>query len=78
MKEETNLNEKPIRLLGYCSHHNPIFGDVLLLGIEMEAGVAAAEAKLFILNDLPPLALSCHKKIIEMLNQAKGSQGLWY
>ena len=33
---------------------------------EMEAGDDAAEAKLFILNELPPLAFSCHEKIIKM------------
>ena len=74
LKEETNLNGKPIRLLGHCSHHNTIFGDVLLLGIEMkienwsemEAGDDAAEAQLFNLNDLPPLAFLCHEKIVEM------------
>ena len=74
LKEETNLNGKPIRLLGHCSHHNTIFGDVLLLGIElkienwseMEEGDDAAEAQLFNLNDLPPLAFSCHEKIVEM------------
>ena len=74
LKEETNLNGKPIRLLGHCSHHNTIFGDVLLLGIEMkienwsemEAGDDAAEARLFNLKVLPPLAFSCHEKIVEM------------
>ena len=73
LKEETNLNGKPISLLGHCSHHNTIFGDVLLLGIEMkienwsemEAGDDASEAELFELNHLPHLAFSCHQKIVE-------------
>jgi 8-oxo-dGTP diphosphatase len=76
LKEETNLKGKPFRLLGHCSHHNTIFGDVLLLGIqmkienwsEMKAGDDAAEAKLFNLKDLPPLAFSCHEKIVEIFN----------
>lgn len=74
LKEETNLSGKPFQFLGYCSHHNTIFGDVLLLGIEMkienwsemEAGDDAAEARLFNLKDLPPLAFLCHEKIVEM------------
>ena len=74
LKEETNLNGKPIRLLGHCSHHNTIFGDVLLLGIEMKienwselkAGDDAAVAQLFELNNLPSLAFSCHEQIVEM------------
>ena len=74
LKEETNLEGTPTRLLGHCSHPNSIFGDVLLLGIEMKvlswsemkAGDDAAEAKLFSLSDLPPLAFSCHQKIVEM------------
>ena len=73
LKEETNLKGKPIRLLGHCSHHNTIFGDILLLGLEMkvdnwnelEAGDDASEAKLFDLNNLPTLAFSCHEQIVE-------------
>jgi len=74
LKEETNLDGKPIRLVGHCSHHNTIFGDVLLLGIEMKivnwskmkAGDDAAEAQLFNLLDLPSLAFICHDKIVEL------------
>ena len=74
LNEETNLSGKPFQYLGFCSHYNTIFGDVLLLGIQMkienwsgmEAGDDAAEARLFNLNDLPPLAFSCHEKIVEM------------
>jgi len=76
LKEETNLEGIPMRLLGYCSHHNTVFGDVLLLGIEikiynwsdMKAGDDAADTKLFELNNLPPLAFTCHQKIVEMFN----------
>jgi len=78
LKEETNLHGKPIRLLGHCSHHNTIFGDVLLLGIEMKivnwnemkAGDDASEAELFELNHLPHLAFSCHEKIVEMFKSS--------
>lgn len=78
LKEETNLAGKPIRLLGHCSHPNSLFGDVLLLGIEMrvlnwsnmQAGDDAAEAKLFSLDNLPVLAFSCHEKIVEMFRES--------
>ena len=74
LKEETNLDGKPIRLLGHCSNHNTIFGDVLLLGMEMEiknwsemeAGDDASEAVLFELDNLPEIVFSCHEKIIKM------------
>jgi ADP-ribose pyrophosphatase YjhB (NUDIX family) len=74
LKEETNLKGKPMRLLGHCSQHNTVFGDVLLLGIEMKinywskmkAGDDAAEVILIDLENLPPLAFRCHQKIVEM------------
>ena len=74
-QEETNLKGKPIGLLGHCSHHNTIFGEVLLVGIEMKiekwselaAGDDASEAQLFKLNKLPLLTFSCHKQIVERL-----------
>ena len=36
LKEETNLNGKFIKLLGSCSHFNSVFGDILLLGIQIK------------------------------------------
>ena len=36
LKEETNLNGEVIKLLGHCSHFNSIFGDILLIGMEMK------------------------------------------
>ena len=78
LKEETNLKGNPIRLLGHCSHHNTIFGDVLLLGIEMKisnwnemrAGDDAADATLFDINNLPTLAFSCHEKIVNFFKSS--------
>jgi len=72
--EETNLKGKNPKILGTCSHHNTIFGDILLIGMEvqidnwnnMRAGDDAEEAHLFSLEDLPEIAFVCHKKIIEM------------
>tara|TARA_Y100001960_G_scaffold4471_1_gene4805 strand:- start:555 stop:1061 length:507 start_codon:yes stop_codon:yes gene_type:complete len=74
LKEETNLNGKFVKLLGHCSHFNSIFGDILLLGIEMKinnwnnlkAGDDALNAELFDINKYPKLAFACHQKILDM------------
>tara|TARA_B100000029_G_scaffold487968_1_gene544001 strand:+ start:348 stop:845 length:498 start_codon:yes stop_codon:yes gene_type:complete len=74
LKEETNLNGKVVKLLGNCSHFNSLFGDILLLGIEikidnwdgLKAGDDALEAKLFDIDNCPSLAFECHKKIFKM------------
>ena len=74
LKEETNLNGKVVKLLGDCSHFNSIFGDILLLGLEikinnwegLKAGDDALEAKLFDINNCPELVFECHKKIFSM------------
>ena len=73
LKEETNLNGEVIKLLGTCSHFNSIFGDILLLGAEMQinnweqmkAGDDAAELQFFNINDLPHVAFYCHSKFID-------------
>tara|TARA_B110000438_G_scaffold303473_1_gene365112 strand:+ start:186 stop:680 length:495 start_codon:yes stop_codon:yes gene_type:complete len=72
--EETNLHGKSPLILGTCSHFNTIFGDILLIGMQvkiddwsnMRAGDDAEEAKLFDLDNLPAIAFLCHEKIIEM------------
>ena len=74
LKEETNLNGKVIKLLGDCSHFNSIFGDILLLGLEvkienweeLKAGDDALEARLFNVGNCPELVFECHKKIFNM------------
>ena len=74
LNEETNLNGKYIKLLGHCSHFNSVFGDILLLGIEMKienweqlkAGDDAQDAKIFNLNNCPDLAFECHQKILDI------------
>jgi len=74
LMEETNLKGKVKQILGTCSHFNTIFGDILLVGMEIEisnwskmkAGDDAAEAILFTLKDLPQLAFPCHEKIVRM------------
>ena len=72
--EETNIKGKVKQILGTCSHFNTIFGDILLIGIEMlifdwsqiKAGDDATEATLFPLEDLPNLAFPCYENIVEM------------
>ena len=74
LKEETGLAGRAVKILGTCSHFNTIFGDILLIGLEVEvqdwstmvAGDDAEEAALFPLNLLPNLAFSCHKKIVNL------------
>ena len=74
LKEETNLNGEVVKLLGHCSHFNSIFGDILLIGMEVEIknwdnlipGDDAAEAGFFNIKNCPKLAFECHQKIFNM------------
>ena len=86
LKEETNLIGIPNKVLGTCSHHNTVFGDVLLIGILMKINKwdsmrpmdDAEDAKLYSLNKLPPIAFYCHKKIIELyIKSIKGDLTVW-
>ena len=36
LKEETNLEGKVSRILGTCSHYGSIFGDILLIGLQVD------------------------------------------
>ena len=79
LKEETNLNGEVVKLLGNCSYFNSIFGDILLLGLQMkinnwddlQCGDDAAEARLFNINKCPKLAFECHAKIFNMYKESK-------
>ena len=72
LKEETNLEGKVTRILGTCSHYGSIFGDILLIGLQVDidnwdamiAGDDVSELKLFSINNLPDLAFDCHTKIL--------------
>ena len=72
LKEETNLDGKVIQILGTCSHYGSIFGDILLIGLEVKiknwdsmiAGDDVSELQLFNINQLPKLAFDCHQKIV--------------
>ena len=71
LKEETNLKGEVSKLLGTCSHFNSIFGDVLLIGLEvkvqdwdkLETGDDAYDATFFDINKCPKLVFECHQKI---------------
>ena len=77
--EETNLKGAVKQILGTCSHFNTTFGDILLVGLEIQisdwsqirAGDDAAETILFPLEDLPYMAFLCHEKIVKMYRQRK-------
>ena len=77
--EETNLTGTVRKILGTCSHFNTIFGDILLIGMEVQifdwsqtrAGDDALEATLFQLEDLPSLAFPCHENIVKMYRKRK-------
>ena len=72
LKEETNLDGKVKNILSTCSHYGSIFGDILLIGVEMvvedfskmRAGDDAEELEFFSLNNLPEIAFDCHNKFI--------------
>ena len=77
--EETNLKGQVKQILGTCSHFNTIFGDILLVGMEVQisdwstikAGDDATEAELFPLEGLPPLAFPCHERIVTIYRQTQ-------
>ena len=73
LKEETNLKGEFIRIISTCSHYGTLFGDILLIGLEMtvndfsmmRAGDDAEEIASFDLDDLPNIAFYCHNKFID-------------
>ena len=74
LKEETNLKGEVSKLLCTCSHFNSIFGDVLLIGLQikienwdnLKASDDAYDATFFDINKCPVLAFECHQKIFNM------------
>ena len=78
LKEETNLKGEVSKLLGTCSHFNSIFGDVLLIGLEvkveiwdkLKTGDDAYDATFFEINKCPKLAFVCHIKIFNYYLQS--------
>ena len=74
LKEETQIDGEFVALLGTCSQFNTIFGDILLIGIQMkinettmpQAGDDASSAEFFNIKKLPQMAFPCYNKIIEI------------
>ena len=74
LKEETNLDGSIVSTLGTCSQFNTIYGDILLIGMEVEInhwgqlqpGDDAAAADFFNLSNMPQLAFPCYDKIIDL------------
>jgi len=72
LKEETNLIGEVVQIISTCSHYGTIFGDILLIGVEMKvsdysvmkAGDDAAEVHFFDFDNLPDIAFYCHNKFI--------------
>ena len=72
LKEETNLTGEVVRIISTCSHYGSVFGDILLIGLEMKiddysamkAGDDAEELNFFPINNLPKIAFYCHNKFI--------------
>ena len=70
--EETGLQGTVMRIIGFSCHFGTIFGDIILIGLEMKLddydhlkpGDDAADAKFFPLNQLPKIAFESHNKII--------------
>ena len=77
MKEETGLQGKVTKFLGYFDDSSPIYEKVISFGFLMEptggllqAGDDAAEARYVHLNDIPPLAFSSHEYFVELVRKS--------
>ena len=72
--EETNLKCKFKKIISTCSHYGTVFGDILLIGVEvvvsdyknMKAGDDVSELRFFNIKNLPNIAFDCHTKIINV------------
>ncbi len=70
--EETGLSGEFHRFIHFTYHFGTIFGDILLLGLEMKLlkfdklipGDDASDANFFKINNLPSIAFESHIKII--------------
>ena len=74
LKEETQLDGKIIAFLGICNTFNTIFGDIILIGMEVkindwtniQAGDDVSDVKFFNIKKIPTLAFPSYKKMIDI------------
>ncbi len=76
MKEETNLEGKVIKKLGYFADNSPIYEKVIsfgflmkIIGGKLQAGDDAAEACYVAFDDLPEIVFPSHLKFIEQVKK---------
>ena len=74
LREETGLEGKPKRLVGVHSHESPMYGAVIVIGIELTVGEGtikpgddAADAAYFDINKLPEIPFKSHRNLINDL-----------
>ncbi len=80
LKEETGLEGRILRVIDVVSRINGYWGDVLLIGFEVEitggtlrAADDASEAKFFPPSHLPEIAFDTHHRIVEQILKTPGS-----
>ena len=73
-KEETGLEGKILRVIDVATRVDGYWGDVVLIGFEVEATGGtlnamddAEEARYFPLNDMPPIAFSTHQRMLDVI-----------
>ncbi len=71
LEEETGLEAKEGRLVGVRRHESPMYGPLIMVGIEMilsggelKAGDDAADAAFFSPEDIPDIPFRSHRELI--------------
>jgi 8-oxo-dGTP diphosphatase len=71
LKEETGLDGRPGRQIGVNAHVSPMYGHLLMIGIEyivdnydLHVGDDAADAKFYPVDKLPRIPFKSHLKLI--------------
>ena len=74
LKEETGLEGRIIRVIGVASRIDGYWGDVVLIGFEVEitggelqAGDDAADARYFSMDDMPEVVFDTHRHMLDVI-----------